>query len=55
MDGSLILPADDRLFGDLLVKAVSGRNVEDEVVALLNSRRPPASTDSTYAYNGGPN
>jgi prophage maintenance system killer protein len=39
VDGSRLLRPDDREFADLLVKAASGRDVEDELIALLNSRR----------------
>ena len=39
VDGSRLLPPDEREFADLLVKAASGRDVEDELIALLNSRR----------------
>jgi prophage maintenance system killer protein len=37
--GSAILPPGDRAFGDLLIKAAAGSDVEAEIVALLNSRR----------------
>ncbi len=38
VDDATLLPPDDREFADLLVKAASGLDVEDEAVALL--RRP---------------
>jgi prophage maintenance system killer protein len=39
VDGAMLLPPDDREFADLLVKAASGHDVEDEAVALLRQRR----------------
>lgn len=39
VDGETILPPDDREFADLLIKAASGLDVEDEAVALLRRRR----------------
>ena len=39
VDGATLLPPDDREFADLLVKAASGLDVEDEAVALLRRRR----------------
>ena len=39
VDGATILPPDDREFADLLIKAASGLDVEDEAVALLRRRR----------------
>ena len=39
VDGAMLLPPDDREFADLLVKAASGHDVEDEAVALLRRRR----------------
>ena len=38
VDGSLLLPADDRLLADLLVKAAAGREVGDEILTLLRQR-----------------
>ena len=38
-DGLALLPPDDREFADILVRAAAGREVEAELVALLNSRR----------------
>lgn len=38
-DGARILPADDQRFAELLVRAASGTDVEEEAVALLKSRR----------------
>ena len=37
--GGSTLPPDDREFADLLVKAASGLDVEDEAVILLRRRR----------------
>jgi prophage maintenance system killer protein len=39
IDGAMLLPPDDRGFADLLVRAASGSDVEDEAVALLRRRR----------------
>lgn len=39
IDGGRVLPPNDFEFAHLLVKAASGLDVEDEIVALLNSRR----------------
>lgn len=41
VDGATLLPPDDREFADLLVKAASGLDVEDEAVTLLRRRRSP--------------
>ena len=38
LDGALLLPSDDREFADLLVRAASGADVEEEAIALLRSR-----------------
>jgi prophage maintenance system killer protein len=40
VDGAAILPPEDREFGDLLVRAAAGNDVESEIVALLLARRP---------------
>ncbi len=37
--GTALLPPDDRQFAELLVKAASGLDVEDQAVALLDRRR----------------
>jgi prophage maintenance system killer protein len=42
VDGAAVLPP-DREFGDLLVRAAAGNDVESEIVALLVARRPPPS------------
>jgi prophage maintenance system killer protein len=39
LDGSAILPSDDRAVADLLVKAAAGQAVQDVLVDLLDSRR----------------
>ena len=39
LDGSGILPSDDRAVADLLVKAAAGQDVQDDLVALFHSRR----------------
>lgn len=39
VDGSELIPPDDRRFAGLLVKAAAGRDVEAEAVSLLLSRR----------------
>jgi len=39
IDGSAVIPADDRTFADYLVKAASGIDVENEIVSLLTARR----------------
>jgi prophage maintenance system killer protein len=39
VEGATLLPPDDREFADLLVKAASGLDVEDQAVALLQRRR----------------
>lgn len=39
LDGSAILPSDDRAVADLLVKAAAGQDVQDALVDLLASRR----------------
>lgn len=39
IDGATLLSPDDREFADLLVKAASGLDVEDEAVTLLRRRR----------------
>lgn len=38
VDGAAVLPPMDRAFADLLVKAASSLDVEDEMIALLNER-----------------
>lgn len=38
-DGANLLPPPDRVVGELLVAAASGRNVEAEIVETLRSRR----------------
>jgi prophage maintenance system killer protein len=38
-NGLRLLPAEDRVVADLLVAAAGGRNVEQDVVEVLNSRR----------------
>lgn len=38
VDASLLLPADDRLLADLPVKAAAGREIGEEIVALLRQR-----------------
>lgn len=38
VDGGALLPPDDRQFADLLVRAASGIDVEDQAVALLGRR-----------------
>lgn len=37
-DGAVVIPPDDEGLADLLVRAASGADVEDELVALLRSR-----------------
>ena len=44
LDGSQILPAADRKVADLLVRAASGADVEDEMLALFRGRSGPHST-----------
>jgi len=39
-DGLVMLPPDDRLVADLLVKAAAGQDIQSELVDLLQSRRP---------------
>jgi prophage maintenance system killer protein len=39
VDGAVLLPPNDRAFADLLVKAASGVDVEDEALALLRRRQ----------------
>jgi prophage maintenance system killer protein len=39
VDGAAILPPEDREFGDLLVRAAAGNDVESDIVALLVARR----------------
>jgi prophage maintenance system killer protein len=39
VDGAVLLPPNDRAFADLLVKAASGFDVEDEALALLRRRQ----------------
>lgn len=39
LDGSGILPSDDRAVAYLLVKAAAGQNVQHDLVDLLDSRR----------------
>lgn len=39
IDGSRLIPPDDRALADLLVRAASGHDVEGAVVELLRSRR----------------
>jgi prophage maintenance system killer protein len=41
VDGAAVLPSEDRVFGDLLVRAAAGNDVESEIVALFVARRPP--------------
>lgn len=43
IDGASVLPADDREFADLLVKASAGQDVETQIVALFSERRPDSS------------
>ncbi len=38
LDGSGILPSEDRAVADLLVKAAAGQDVQDDLVGLLDSR-----------------
>jgi prophage maintenance system killer protein len=38
LDGTVVLPKDDRLFAELLVKAASGHDVEHAMVVLLKDR-----------------
>jgi hypothetical protein len=38
VNGSQILPSDDLVLADLLVKAAAGVDVEDDIVARLRSR-----------------
>jgi prophage maintenance system killer protein len=38
LDGSVILPSDDREVADLLVKAAAGQDVQDVLLELLESR-----------------
>ena len=40
VDGAAILPPEEREFGDLLVRAAAGNDVESEIVALLLARGP---------------
>jgi prophage maintenance system killer protein len=44
VDGASVLPADDRDFADLLVKASAGQDVESKIVDLFNERRRDPST-----------
>jgi len=37
-DGAVLLPPDDREFAALLVRAASGLDVEEEMVAILRRR-----------------
>lgn len=39
VDGAVILPPDDRVVADLLVRAASGHDVETELLSLLTARR----------------
>jgi prophage maintenance system killer protein len=39
-DGLVILPPDDRLVADLLVKAAAGQDIQSELEDLVQSRRP---------------
>ena len=39
VDGCRIIPTDDRLLADLLVRAASGADVESEIVNLFDGRR----------------
>jgi prophage maintenance system killer protein len=39
LDGAVLLPADDRLVADLLIKAAAGADVEAELVAVISRRR----------------
>jgi prophage maintenance system killer protein len=39
LDGSAILPPDDRAVADLLVNAAAGQDVQDDLANLLDSRR----------------
>jgi prophage maintenance system killer protein len=38
LDGGALIPPDDRLLADLLVRAASGADVESEILELLRSR-----------------
>jgi prophage maintenance system killer protein len=38
LDGSAIIPPDDRRLADLLIKAAAGRDVGDELLLLLRER-----------------
>lgn len=38
IDGAAVLPSDDRVVADLLVKAASGNDVQNEIVSLFKSR-----------------
>jgi hypothetical protein len=38
-DGVALLPPTDREFADLLVKAASGTDVEQQMIALLHTRK----------------
>jgi prophage maintenance system killer protein len=39
LDGSHLIPSDDRLIADLLVRAAAGADVERDLIDLLSSRR----------------
>ncbi|HEX7277805.1 MAG TPA: Fic family protein [Acidimicrobiales bacterium] len=39
IDGKQVVPPDDRVLADLLVRAASGLDVEDAIVEVLRSRR----------------
>jgi prophage maintenance system killer protein len=43
VDGAAVLPPEDREFGDPLVRAAAGNDVESDIVALLVARRPSPS------------
>lgn len=38
LDGSVVIPHDDQAFGDLLIRAAGGADVETEMKALFQSR-----------------
>ena len=37
-EASTLLPSEDRVFADLLVKAAAGSDVQEEILKLLESR-----------------
>lgn len=43
-DGSIVIPAEDRVIADLLVQAAAGQDVESELAAVFRSRSGGGAT-----------